>query len=904
MNELFDAANSNPKLDKAASTSKLDNAKTNSRSSSQNNIANGIYKTISPRRSQSKPEMPMTGLFDNPFELHNSCSDHMLISPLNTVDKLNSGNEFCKKFYVHEDAVVCEDANENITLSNDEKEEDDVLVDILPSFQFYDSLVKFLPDDSYNDNASFQYSSSDHNIPITESETLNSDSNPPGYLPTSEGSAIREMRSWSTLSAGPYVSFSERYEVDKFYELPKRKLNSLDIKIVLTRDPVEPNVISEKEKLLKEFSSGELINGYVTVENKSSLPIKFEGFYVSFEGVTTLRNKTEKKTYTKRFLKAHDLSATWSYGQVELASGVNYDTTVVDASDNTKLGLPNSKILKPQTKYKKYFCFKVPKEILDCNCQHQIPQHLALPPSYGLDRNEYENSFIRLNSILGYGHTGLKGSPLLTADLASYDKYVLPVLKQNLKVSKFSNKLNQGFNYEGSNISYSVNCKLIMKDKGTSMPYVLNNTSYSIRVIPNTLSSNRKYNYNYGKSSLVDPNDVKTTLLSINEKAIKKLNDMEELLLKLEHWDESSTFMKEDLTNHLQNCKKQKNTEKKLSFSLPTENKDLEISSLPPYIDPILKKKDELKTVSSHNTVVKKSLATSFNKFNNLLGSSTPIVAASSIDKTLADSTNCNNNKFSIEAKFNKDLQALPYQRSFCISTYNEIKNKSKMDRRLWEKEVFQQLPVLPKDYELSSLPCTITATNNSGKLPTLKKAKASLCSYTVYSSKINPIVLDANFLMTEEKVLEQIISNFKRYSKEVDRLKNLYIKFQAKLQSLATFWNVDENLVKFDSFIPKDLVNDLQAIASLNIERFEMKNIFTPTVLNSSSSKWKKISENKSIINFDLNLSYMDRLLLTILPSFDSCLISRFYHLQVECKLSNEETVVLKIPIDVKHFK
>lgn len=950
MANLFKLFDQKPKLNRAQTTSSLDEKSKNTskqsnvlKSHSQTNVVNGIYRTVMPSRSKTRQEFKG----DNNLRAYKSSDNKMFVTPAhsnqstlntylhdqdndiigNNVDELigSVSNDvvFYRRFSSSEDELEvqnkspsnqCEDFNEE---DYEGGEDDGILIDILPSFQFYDSLVKFLPQD-INESDAPSLSTSQNNIVFVESNSPQ-ESNPPEYNPNLSSSSSSIMQNQL-----PAPSFSpsligdaslDRFEVDKFYKLPHKVSNSIEIKVVLTKHPVEPNTISEKENLLREFSSGELINGYVTVMNRSTKPVKFEGFYVSFEGSTNMKNRDEKNTTTMRFLKTHDLSATWSYAQVELASGVNYDSTVMDTTDNTKLGLPNSKILKPKKKYKKYFCFKVPKEILDTNCKHQIPQHLALPPSYGLNRDNPSNTFIEMNNMLGYGHTGLKGSALLCPDLASYDDYVADYLKRNMKGIKSTIKLKSGFTNQGSSITYSISCKLIMKEEGAPTPYVLNDTVYNIRIIPNTLSSNSKYRYTDGKSSLVNVKELKKKLMDLNNTTIKRIDLLETLIQKLEHWRELDNFIKDDLLLQTQEIEEKKqDQEQSQGRALKQERYDLSSQhnleawglkgSRMQQCDDEMSYNDVYKKTFQLNSDSKKQSIHSFDKINALFGANISNTPTTSNNSSIGN-TNDVGSKITFEAKLNTDLKALPYHRSKYIASHNEIENKNKTDKKIWMNEVIRQLPSSSSDYEFTSLPLTITVDSNISSKPEIKSLKCKLHSYTAYTKRSSPILFDAHLVQTEEKFLDQIITNNQQSAKAIEKLKKSYAKYQDKLKLLTKKLEVNERSVKFESFINSNLLSDIEALGSLKIEQFEMNNVFQPPVIPPANVlKWQPISNGKIKCDLEVYLKYKDDLMLTILPTFSSCLISRFYHLDVQCEFVSGDIAVLKIPVDVKHFK
>lgn len=80
--------------------------------------------------------------------------------------------------------------------------------------------------------------------------------------------------------------------------------------------------------------------------------------------------------------------------------------------------------------------------------------------------------------------------------------------------------------------------------------------------------------------------------------------------------------------------------------------------------------------------------------------------------------------------------------------------------------------------------------------------------------------------------------------------------------------------------------------------------NVFKETVIPPDELlNYVQLGPDECEVEIDVNLNYKNESFITILPTFDSCLISRFYHLQIECEFYTGDTVKLKIPVDVKYF-
>lgn len=897
------------------------------KSQSSSSVVNGIYRTVKPSKSAISSDVNLQPYRsqDNIMFVKTTLSNNSTINPddssidnilsnkgfSNDYGNINNDVVYYKRFSSSEDEF---ELKKNVAKKfdhfddiDDEKDngadsvnpENDILIDILPSFQFYESLVKFLPDDKADDIAP-SLLEIDTVSPLLSSNNAGQNANPPEY--------IIENNARSNVNIGGENGESSRYEVDKLYKLPHHESPSIEIKITLIKDPVEPNKPTNKQTLIREFSSGELINGFVTVCNKGANPVKFEGFYVSLEGMINVRNKDTQKSTTMRILNTHDLSAIWSYSQVELASGMNYDATVLDQTDNSRLGLPNSKILKPKLKYKKYFCFKVPKEILDTNCKHQIPNHISLPPSFGVDDDKRENEYLEINNLTGFGHTGLIGSALITADMASYREGVLPVLKKHLKEPKASSKLKHGFNYDGSNISYHIGAKLVMKNSSKKGLYVLNNTTYNLRIIPNTLSSNAKFKYSDGKSSLVDSSQVKKTLSKHDATTTQSIDHLDTFLRKIEQWKDDKMFSSGDFTEHLLSEPEKKHfnevkNEKRSWDQLKTMRSSI-FAAQPDFLQNsgrYIRKEKDCHSISITVLDNKKTANSSLDKLNTFFGAQTSSGLNSENSGNTTSKTRTN---ICVSTKLNKDLKALPYHRTRNIASLNRLDSRNKTDLKVWTNDVLNQLPSSVRDYKLTSLPLKIKYKGKMTKYTKLKSINAKLCAYTSYCDRSMPVLLDADIMLKEDKFLKQIIMNSENNLEKIKSLRTQYKENTERIHDLAKRNGVSERMVSFESFIPNMAYTNTESLATLRVESFLIGNIFKETVIPPDElMNYVQLGPDECEVEIDVNLNYRSESFITILPTFDSCLISRFYHLQIECEFYTGDVVKLKIPVDVKFF-
>ncbi|GME79410.1 unnamed protein product [Ambrosiozyma monospora] len=99
-----------------------------------------------------------------------------------------------------------------------------------------------------------------------------------------------------------------------------------------------------------------------------------------------------------------DLCVSHHYGFIDV--GPTGDCCIdLSPKKGAKYGLPNDKILKPGEKYGKFFMFKIPSTLLDTACEHQSPEHLRLPSSFGIDIESFngEAAKIQIDKKSGYG---------------------------------------------------------------------------------------------------------------------------------------------------------------------------------------------------------------------------------------------------------------------------------------------------------------------------------------------------------------------------------------------------------------------------------------------------------------------------------------------------------------------
>lgn len=401
--------------------------------------------------------------------------------------------------------------------------------DVLPSFELYQSILR-------RNDAQFSESLTEN--PPRYGDTLNSSPTPPLELSPQvsnasqrnigidaallDGDAVpeysvereREQNSLASDSEGQNFELGENSNelgesaftshdsygntvLDAIDRLPVLRESPIDIDIYVTKKVPRPHFANELETRLKEYTTGDLVNGYIIIKNHSDKPVHFGLFIVSLEGtIKAVKADSQnglldvpkiKRVLGKKFLKMYDLNASSSETAVPNSAGIEYDVFAKDSFDGCSIGLPNERILEPHAKYKKFFTFKFPDKLLDNNCINNVSSHNFPPPSFGLDRTCFHNRgySITLNKALGYGFLNNRGAPLLVKDYGFDDLSVSYTIE-----AKFIDRLDK------SSMNNAVSANEINDPRSEAKYVVSKNAQYFLRFVPD--SRNRLAYYSLG----------------------------------------------------------------------------------------------------------------------------------------------------------------------------------------------------------------------------------------------------------------------------------------------------------------------------------------------------------------------------------------------------------------------
>ncbi|KAF6012165.1 hypothetical protein HII13_001738 [Brettanomyces bruxellensis] len=163
----------------------------------------------------------------------------------------------------------------------------------------------------------------------------------------------------------------------------------IEVKIFVTQQPAKMHHYIPPKNVLTEYKPGEIITGYITVKNCGEEIIPFQMFLVSLEGIVGTRRWPAgidpQPQKSNIFMQTYDLGASYHPSHICLSLNGPDCKGEQDKLDGSFYGFPESQKLQPGVTYKKFFTFIVPFYTLDTTCPYQIPDHLILPPSFGMN---------------------------------------------------------------------------------------------------------------------------------------------------------------------------------------------------------------------------------------------------------------------------------------------------------------------------------------------------------------------------------------------------------------------------------------------------------------------------------------------------------------------------------------
>ncbi|ODQ79523.1 hypothetical protein BABINDRAFT_161914 [Babjeviella inositovora NRRL Y-12698] len=725
----------------------------------------------------------------------------------------------------------------------------------------------------------------------------------------------------TTPAADPNTQSTFDSVIDSVDSLKRVTFSPIDVQIFVTKQIPKPQTASPSagndpnlENKLKEYTNADFVYGYIIIHNTSTKPIPFEMFTVSLEGTEVITSLSRPVKFVKKFLRMFDLSACWSYDTIINSLGIEYEHFSKDSTDHSiYLGLPDNRILKPNTKYKKFFTFKFPQSLLDNTCPHidQL-QHYYLPPSLGLDKSlvaqankDLDVSGLVLNKALGYAYLDKRGSPLLTRDYALSSSSIQYTIE-----ARFIGKKNDG----------KLNIEDMLNYKDMHRHFIISAaTNYHLRFIPNMAYQSSQTNLDY--------EEYLTNLIKIESNSKKQLKNLqisiERLLGKLEHEKKKMERLRlrdgKDEPHVLDGLKASQ------MYSTPSGSNIFTIET--PGSSRVMS--PELSAYSSRNLNLYEEEFEDY--YSAYLDDDSLITSLATFEmkKFLSSKKGLIKLTFNkMAGEYNKKhytdkIPPVPYMVAPLISKNNvssEIHKRFKEKLRLFSDYKFLiDLEFQPTSGAGSSLG-TSTPTSSNEKPPRLVSFQVSLLAITVKSERPIPVKLSPDFFLPDIHV--NASNGASTPPIEVnDFNKKLKVRFAEYKEKLTAYQAVEG--LDTASHIPKTLLEDVDSIIDLTHAVDEIP-IFG--INNYSSGKWerhvsgaiislpaqsglthsisaclddsmtKKTWRRKVQFTLDLVSSVKD----SIVPSFQSCLISRLYCVRVKAVFDGNNLSYIDIPVDV----
>ncbi|EJS42488.1 bul2p [Saccharomyces arboricola H-6] len=821
-----------------------------------------------------------------------------------------------------------------------------ILVDVLPSFEMYNALHRHIPQgnvdpDRHDFPPSYQevrtqrmtiLPSTDHSVERSELTAVPGSENACNSANTHSLTSLHPLQTQhltinttvngeqprhslsdinvSQIAFEDDLNDSDNVFIDKLYSLPKLT-TPIEIDIRITKTASIPHLHLEEQSILKEYTSGDIIHGYCLIENRSSQPLKFEMFYVTLEAYISVIDRQKGKRTLKRFLRMVDLSASWSYTNITPSTGVNIVPGERDF-DDAIIGLSNSRELKPNTKYKKFFMFKLPTQLLDVTCKQEQFSHCLLPPSFGIDKykNNCKYSGIKVNSVLGCGHLGTKGSPILTLDMAD----------------------------DNLSINYTIDAKIVGKDKKTSKLNIMKEREYNLRIMP------------FPFAGVTNQQDEKTCLRQLNdlERLIEdRVEALDKVFKKLES-DEAISNLDihdTDISGSLDGNEDLDSDEilRRKMDQLHVNNRIDDAANQSPSYDS--------KNMAPKENLVETELRYKFKNKNKSNASLFSHFLGSSETGSSSGSPHTYNSGL-IVLSVKKPQSALPYWSPSLLRKTNKFEAKSEQEKENWERLMNMLPDGVKKPLTKLDVNLACIQSNNSAehKPPEISSVTTEFVVITAKSDCSIPIKFSPELLMNENR-LNGLKIKFSAYQKKVQEYRK---KFEDNYARLNELYNKNRDQAPprellFTNFISDQINNDIDSLAGLRVNVTDLHDIFkrqihtfkeenediiskkegnNPSSASSSNSnflqatfsngastatkftqqivhEWEKVKPLQYKRNVTVNLKLNPNIKETLVPNFETCLCCRFYCIRVNIKFDNHlGSMKVDVPVDVKKLQ
>lgn len=473
---------------------------------------------------------------------------------------------------------------------------------------------------------------------------------------------------------------------------------------------------------------------------------------------------------------------------------------------------------------------------------------------------------LKVDDLLGYGHLGSKGSPILTNDLAGDDL----------------------------SINYVVGARIVGKSKKSQKLNLMAEQEYCIRFIP------------FGfHTLLIGQRDPKCQLKDMAILIEERLNVLKTVFQRLKNgepikntdihgtdlvgtFDDGTELNSSDImTRKMNQLHMGNNIDKKgvNDPSLTQEIKDNEANN-----NGTIESKLTYKLPNNSISLFSKFLSTSEPNARGKNG------VAHSGDKAGLISISAGIPQISLQ-----------YASPSLLKKVNSLENKTKHGKDNWLGLVdlldTQERAALK--YIDLNLSCIESNNCVDHEPPKVKSVHTELICITAKSQNSIPINLNAKLLLNSSRI-GNIGEKFTNYLTEIQRY---YKEFKNQKDKLNKLYNTNmftgrSRELKFTDFIPNELYSNIESLSKLKVKIDVLKDVFkeqTPQRKNESS--WTKKSSNHYERELRIDLEYSPDLKCTLPPCFESCLCCRFYCVRVHIEFHSAGSTWIDIPVIIKNF-
>lgn len=659
--------------------------------------------------------------------------------------------------------------------------------------------------------------------------------------------------------------------LDNIDMLPHAKDSPLSIEIFVTKGVPAPNEPYESETKLKEYSTGDIVNGFVIITNTLDHDVDFGLFIVTLEATIKAvlprgddKSDSARTILQKKPLKMYDLHASYNEAPIPSAAGIEYKFLSRDESDGCLIGLPNDRILKGKQKYKKFIVFRFPNMLLDNACPHGVLRHTMPPPSFGLDETAFfkRAASIEVNKALGYGFLNVRGSPIKVKDYAFSDLSVSYTIE-----AKFIDKLNT----KNQSLAFSPND---INAPDNELKYVISRSAqFFLRYVPDVKSQVDYHNKAYSISGqdtfdTIGINGMFYTSLAKRE----TWQFIEHMNLTIEQEIESALDKREFSGDDI----KRKNLR-------IHRRADKEFGS-----------KINLSQVDSISDILTPERLQRYDKNMILFTQDAVSIFGKKKKRILPQSYRIGEMVLCVKVPD----KLIPYGSPKLIQKYNDGKRNANTLSSVREDTQVLKLynrgdETLIKNLDIELL---FRATNDNERPPSISQIEFNVVAWSYRTEFPINISFGHDFFYSKSTIAGAVIQqdDVENTKQNLFQLKNVINHFISFLKDTKTY-------------ISLNTYSYLIGVSKMGFKKDTIKNYFqnlnaSTTDLNKDDWKGEKTSAKSTTWsrNLSVPLKIVNKNNVTLPPSFQNCLVGRLYALQVCVKFKGGEDSQNTLKIDV----